>query len=66
MHLDKVKSKTFLLVLNKTQSEIAQNSGLSQRWVGAAFNGRSISEKTARRIAAALGVDVASIVKEEN
>ena len=45
MRLDKVKAKTALLVAGKTQSDLAESLELSRRWVGAAFNGGSISEK---------------------
>lgn len=62
MRLDKVKAKTALLVAGKTQSDLAESLELSRRWVGAAFNGGSISEKTARHIAAALGVSVESLM----
>ena len=47
MRFDKVKAKTALLVAGKTQSDLAESLELSRRWVGAAFNGGSISEKTA-------------------
>lgn len=62
MRFDKVKAKTALLVAGKTQSDLAESLELSRRWVGAAFNGGSISEKTARHIAAALGVSVESLM----
>ena len=65
MRLDKVKAKTALLVAGKTQSDLAESLELSRRWVGAAFNGGSISEKTARHIAAALGVSVESLMDSE-
>ncbi len=67
MRFSKVKAKTALLVAGKTQCELAETLELSRRWVGAAFNGeKSISEKTARRIAAALGVDVTEIIEQED
>lgn len=65
MRFDKVKAKTALLVAGKTQSDLAESLELSRRWVGAAFNGGSISEKTARHIAAALGVSVESLMGSE-
>ena len=65
MRFDKVKAKTALLVAGKTQSDLAESLELSRRWVGAAFNGCSISEKTARHIAAALGVSVESLMDSE-
>lgn len=65
MRFDKVKAKTALLVAGKTQSDLAESPELSRRWVGAAFNGGSISEKTARHIAAALGVSVESLMDSE-
>ena len=65
MRVDKVKAKTALLVAGKTQSDLAESLELSRRWVGAAFNGGSISEKTARHIAAALGVSVESLMDSE-
>ena len=59
MRFNKVKAKTALLVLGKTQSQLAGKLELSRRWVGAAFNGeKNISEKAAHHIAAALGVSV--------
>ncbi|MFQ9272498.1 MAG: helix-turn-helix transcriptional regulator [Faecalibacterium sp.] len=59
MRFNKVKAKTALLVTGKTQCEIAESLELSRRWVNAALNGeKTISEKVARRIAAALGVSV--------
>ena len=59
MRFNKVKAKTALLVTGKTQCEIAESLKLSRRWVNAALNGeKNISEKVARRIAAALGVSV--------
>ena len=61
MRLDKVKAKTALLVAGKTQSDLAESLELSRRWVGAAFNG---GEKTARHIAAALGVSVESLMEQ--
>ena len=64
MRFDKVKAKTALLVAGKTQSDLAKSLELSRRWVGAAFNGGSISEKTARHIAAALGVSVESLMEQ--
>ena len=63
MRFDKVKAKTALLVAGKTQSDLAESLELSRRWVGAAFNGGSISEKTARHIATALGVTVESLME---
>lgn len=65
MRFDKVKAKIALLVAGKTQSDLAESLELSRRWVGAAFNGGSISEKTARHIAAALGVSVESLMDSE-
>lgn len=65
IRFDKVKAKTALLVAGKTQSDLAESLELSRRWVGAAFNGGSISEKTARHIAAALGVSVESLMDGE-
>lgn len=65
MRFDKVKAKTALLVAGKTQSDLAESLELSRRWVDAAFNGGSISEKTARHIAAALGVSVESLMDSE-
>lgn len=65
MRFDKVKAKTALLVAGKTQSDLAESLELSRRWVGAAFNGGSISEKTARHIAAALGVSVERLMDSE-
>ena len=65
MRFDKVKAKTALLVAGKTKSDLAESLELSRRWVGAAFNGGSISEKTARHIAAALGVSVESLMDSE-
>lgn len=64
MRLDKVKAKTALLVAGKTQSDLTESLELSRRWVGAAFNGGNISEKTARHIAAALGVSVESLMEQ--
>lgn len=64
MRLDKVKAKTALLVAGKTQSDLAESLELSRRWVCAAFNGGSISEKTARHIAAALGVSMESLMEQ--
>lgn len=64
MRFDKVKAKTALLVAGKTQSDLAKSLELSRRWVGAAFNGGGISEKTARHIAAALGVSVESLMEQ--
>ena len=58
MRFNKVKAKTALLIAGKTQCQIAETTELSRRWVGAAFNGHTISEKAARHIAAALGVSV--------
>lgn len=59
MRFNKVKAKTALLVTGKTQCEIVESLELSRRWVNAALNGeKNISEKVARRIAAALGVSV--------
>lgn len=58
MQFNSVKIKTALLLAGKTQCEIAEHIGLSRRWVGAAFNGHPISEKTAHNIATALGVTV--------
>ena len=65
MRFDKVKAKSALLVAGITQSDLAESLELSRRWVGAAFNGGSISEKTARHIAAALGVSVESLMDSE-
>lgn len=64
MRFSIAKAKTALLVKGKTQCELAKNLELSRRWVGAAFNGRNISEKTARHIAAALGVPLEELVEE--
>lgn len=64
MRFDKVKAKNALLVAGKTQSDLAESLELSRRWVGAAFNGGSISEKTARHIATALGVTVESLMEQ--
>lgn len=66
MKLNKVKAKTALLVSGKTQCELAESLNLSRRWVGAAFNGeKSISEKAARSIAAALETDITKITEQE-
>lgn len=65
MRFNKVKAKTALLIAGKTQGQIAESLELSRRWVGAAFNGHNISEKAARHIAAALGVDVTEIIEED-
>ena len=64
MRCSKTSAKLALLAINKTQSELAESLELSLRWVGAAFNGGSISEKTARHIAAALGVSVESLMEQ--
>ena len=64
MSFEKVKAKTALLVAGKTQSDLAESLELSRRWVGTAFNGGSISEKTARHIATALGVTVESLMEQ--
>lgn len=65
MRLNKVKAKTALLVLGKTQTQLAEELELSRRWVGAAFNGeKNISEKAARHIAAALGVSVEDLKED--
>lgn len=45
MRFNIVKAKTALLVAGKNQCEIAESLELSRRWVGAAFNGRNISER---------------------
>lgn len=67
MRFNKVKARTALLAVGKTQCELAESLELSRRWVGAAFNGeKSISEKTAHRIANALGVDVTEIIEQED
>ena len=66
MRFNIVKAKTALLVTGKTQCELAETLELSRRWVGAAFNGRNISEKTARHIATALGVPLEELAEEEN
>lgn len=63
MRFNKTKAKIALLAINKTQSELAESLELSRRWVGAAFNGGSISEKTASQITAALGVSVESLME---
>lgn len=65
MRFNSTKAKTALLILGKTQIELAESLNLSRRWVGSAFNGGSISEKTARHIAAALGVDISEIIESE-
>lgn len=59
-----VRVKTALLVTGKTQLELAQRLELSRRWVGAAFNGRNISEKTARHIADALGAPLDELIEK--
>lgn len=64
LRFSKVKVKTALLLTGKTQSELARSLRLSRRWVGAAFNGYSISEKTANHIAAALGVTVEDLKED--
>lgn len=65
MRFNKVKAKTALLTLGKTQTQIAEELELSRRWIGAAFNGeKSISEKTAHHIAAALGVTVEDLKED--
>ena len=59
MRFNKVKAKTALLVTGKTQCEIAESLELSRRWVTTTNpSTQTISEKVARRIAAALGVSV--------
>ena len=64
MRFDKVKAKTALLVSGKTQSDLADSLELSRRWVGAAFNGGNISEKTARHIADALNAPLESLIEQ--
>ena len=54
--LNKIKAKSALLSIGQTQTELSSSLGISRRWIGTAFNGGNISEKAARRIAAALGV----------
>lgn len=66
MKFNELKAKTALLSMNKTQSSLAASIGLSRRWVGTAFNGGNISEKTARRIAAALGVPLEELTEERS
>lgn len=64
MRFNKVKAKTALLIAGKTQCQIAESTELSRRWVGAAFNGRNVSEKAARHIASALGVSVEDLKED--
>lgn len=54
MKLNKIKAKSALLLIGQTQTELSSSLGISRRWIGTAFNGGNISEKTAQRIAAAL------------
>lgn len=65
MKIDSIKAKTALLKSGKTQTEISTETSISRRWVGEAFNKGSVSEKTAHRIAQALGVPVESILETE-
>lgn len=64
MRFNVVRVKTALLVTGKTQLELAQRLELSRRWVGAAFNGCNISEKTARHIADALGAPLDELIEK--
>ena len=57
--LNKIKS------IGQTQTELSSSLGISRRWIGTAFNGGNISEKAARRIAAALGVPLDELVESE-
>lgn len=62
--LNKIKAKSALLSIGRTQTELSSSLNISRRWIGTAFNGGNISEKTARRIAAALGVPLEELVEE--
>ena len=63
--LNKIKSKSALLSIGQTQTELSSSLGISRRWIGTAFNGGNISEKAARRIAAALGVPIDELEESE-
>lgn len=58
MRFNEIKAKTALLRIGKTQTALAESTGLSLRWVGRAFNGGDIGQKAATRIANALGVEL--------
>lgn len=65
MKLNKIKAKSALLSIGQTQTELSSSLGISRRWIGTAFNGGNISAKTARHIAAALGVPLEELVESE-
>ena len=61
MKLDGIKVYTLLKKQEKTQLSLAEMVGVSRVTIGNVVNGRSCSQETAEKIAAALGVSLSEI-----
>lgn len=66
--MDISKTKLSVAMLNAgidTSKQLAQLSGISPNTISRIFNGSGAKVSTVRKLAAALGVDVADIIKGE-
>ena len=57
------KLRVALYSLNVTQTELAKRTGLSLATIGNVCNGKSCSQETAEKIAAAIGVPLEKLTK---
>ena len=65
MRIDRVAFVASMARKDINLKTLAQRTGLSRSTVTAVKTGKSCSEKTGRKIAAALGVDIAQLLVEE-
>lgn len=64
MRIDRMQLYTELRRQGLTQKRLAETSGVSRTIVTAVLGGKTCSDKTGRALAAALGVDLGSILEK--
>lgn len=65
MRIDRTRFVVAMLKRDCTTVQLAEKTGLSRGTVSAVKNGKRCSDKTANRIAKALGVDVEELLEQE-
>ena len=64
MRIDRVKLISELARQDMTQKELAKRSGVCRPTISYIKNGKSCSEDVGKRIAEALGVDIADLLEK--
>lgn len=64
MVVNEIKIRELLFRQRKTQTQLSRDIHASRNTISAICNGKSCSEKTARRIADALGVTMQEITQQ--